>query len=898
MPSAASAGIAASPSPVNADGVATTTITVTLKDALNRPTPGKTIRIAQGSGHSVIQGPVPPVTDANGQIAFTATDTVNETVTYTAVDETDGDLPVPGNAQVVFQNGPNNSCVATLTPPTGAGGNVVSAFATGFVAQDFNFAGISFVGCPGATLPAFLGDAVYVGDFATGDLFKLGAAGGAATNANKLANLGLTLTFPTVGKDGKLYVLFSAGPGGASDGKIVELNPATGAIVRTVVGNLTCAAGLAVDPLSGDLFYDDACNGFAANPGIFRVDPASPNPTASLYVNTPNSGAGNGALVFAPNGTLYVVSQYFGVAHPQVVRITGTDQPQPPAVTAVTGVTSDFWLAIAATDASGDATAFLVNDANKLELVDTTTNPVGKTTLADGNFQPTVIGPDGCLYSSSADTVYKLTDANGGCGFVPKSGSPSLRLDPPGVAPDPTQGTSLTFTASFANVAVPAGTPVFFEVTGANPELQMARTDAAGEAQFTYTGIDTGADVAFAHATVGGDELVSNKVRLAWVAGKHVTSLTINLTPDAGAAGQPFAATAALIDRSGGTPTPIAGATVDLTLGSQHCSAQTDANGIAACMLTPVGTGRTTFVATFDGTPQYREASASFGFDVLGTTALGPFMLYTAKTTKGGPKFFKLGPVTLADDVLGITGGYDVLGPLALGLPADVGGIGFTDPDTHLAAYAVKTSKSSAKFTRRTDLAVANECGGLVLTAAKPAALLVPASESAGGQPSPPDPAQSDVDHFLCYAAKVQKKHGDGTAATPFPKRVQLAVTDHFQSARRYDLKKVLWVCDPVAKSGSPALLAGPQKGAPYPITPSTVDQPTMRLVCYAAKPAKKTIAQLGCGPANATDKGTPLVQPKFAAARGLSVASQLETRQLDAKKELVLCLPSFTPAP
>jgi len=130
------------------------------------------------------------------------------------------------------------------------------------------------------------------------------------------------------------------------------------------------------------------------------------------------------------------------------------------------------------------------------------------------------------------------------------------------------------------------------------------------------------------------------------------------------------------------------------------------------------------------------------------------------------------------------------------------------------------------------------------------------------------------LDHLLCCAAKVQKTHGDGTAATPFPKRVQLAVTDHFQSARRYDLKKVLWVCDPVAKSGSPALLAGPQKGAPYPITPST------------------------CGPANATDKGTPLVQPKFAAARGLTVASQLETRQLDAKKELVLCLPSFTPAP
>jgi hypothetical protein len=283
---------------------------------------------------------------------------------------------------------------------------------------------------------------------------------------------------------------------------------------------------------------------------------------------------------------------------------------------------------------------------------------------------------------------------------------------------------------------------------------------------------------------------------------------------------------------------------------------------------------------------------------VLGTTALGPFTFYTAKTSKGAAKFFKFGPVTLADDVLGTSGGYDVVGPLALGLPADVGGAGFTDPATHLAAYAVKTDKSGAKFAKRSDLAVANECGGLVLTAAKPAALLVPASESESGQLPPPDPNQSDVDHFLCYTAKAQKKRGDGTPVAPFPKRVQLTATDHFQTARRYDVKKVLWLCDPVAKSGTPVVLGGPDKGTPHPIAPATVDQPTMRLVCYTVKPAKKTIPQLGCGPADATDKGTPLVQPKFAVQTGLAVASQLESRQLDAKKEMVVCLPSFTPVP
>jgi Big-like domain-containing protein len=68
VPPASSAGIIANPTTVAADGVTATTITVTLKDALMRPTPGKLIRIDQGNGHSVISGPNPAVTDKNGQI--------------------------------------------------------------------------------------------------------------------------------------------------------------------------------------------------------------------------------------------------------------------------------------------------------------------------------------------------------------------------------------------------------------------------------------------------------------------------------------------------------------------------------------------------------------------------------------------------------------------------------------------------------------------------------------------------------------------------------------------------------------------------------------------------------------------------------------------------------------
>ena len=81
-PPAASASINASPLSVVNDGMTSTTITVTLKDANGNATPGKLVNISQ-TGNSVISGPTPQVTDSSGNIQFTATDLVSESVTYT-----------------------------------------------------------------------------------------------------------------------------------------------------------------------------------------------------------------------------------------------------------------------------------------------------------------------------------------------------------------------------------------------------------------------------------------------------------------------------------------------------------------------------------------------------------------------------------------------------------------------------------------------------------------------------------------------------------------------------------------------------------------------------------------------------------------------------------------------
>ena len=102
-PPAASAGLTALPATVTADGITPADISVTLKDSLGRPSPGKLVQINQTGGNSIIGGPNPAVTDASGMIEFTAVDANNETITYSAVDVTDGNTPFPETGTVDLQ---------------------------------------------------------------------------------------------------------------------------------------------------------------------------------------------------------------------------------------------------------------------------------------------------------------------------------------------------------------------------------------------------------------------------------------------------------------------------------------------------------------------------------------------------------------------------------------------------------------------------------------------------------------------------------------------------------------------------------------------------------------------------------------------------------------------------
>lgn len=100
--SAAKSTVVAVPTSVEADGIATSTITVTLRNANNNPVPGHTVQLTQNVGGNSVMTTVNAVTNALGQAFFTVKDLVVESVTYTATDLTNGPVVVSQQAVVNF----------------------------------------------------------------------------------------------------------------------------------------------------------------------------------------------------------------------------------------------------------------------------------------------------------------------------------------------------------------------------------------------------------------------------------------------------------------------------------------------------------------------------------------------------------------------------------------------------------------------------------------------------------------------------------------------------------------------------------------------------------------------------------------------------------------------------
>ncbi|WP_337100504.1 Ig-like domain-containing protein [Paenibacillus sp. YIM B09110] len=96
--------ITATPSKVELNGQSSSTLIVTLRDAMGHRVPNKMVKLTQGGGSSSITPAHGQLTDAYGQATFTVTNTKEETVTYTGIDAANSAILTTGSSVNFYVN--------------------------------------------------------------------------------------------------------------------------------------------------------------------------------------------------------------------------------------------------------------------------------------------------------------------------------------------------------------------------------------------------------------------------------------------------------------------------------------------------------------------------------------------------------------------------------------------------------------------------------------------------------------------------------------------------------------------------------------------------------------------------------------------------------------------------
>ena len=292
---------------------------------------------------------------------------------------------------------------ATIAP---AADYVVTNFATGFPSSTSlcNFNG---KGCGPIGLAFDASGNLFVTDINNGGLYKFPPAGGDA-----LAHLVNTILGNPTGlvftKNGELMT------SRAADDDIVELNLPSGVVGQTIAKLPTSTFegfGLAIDPLSGDLFASSSAGG-----PIFRISiVTSPPGTVTMYSNIPQA---DGIGFDTTNGVLYAASNACGGGGGGVANIAGTNSPTPGMYKCLPiSVPTADGLAISLKH--GAPILFVNRSDGTITEVDYPESPApGVTDIpipggTRGDFA--TVGPDGCLYATQTNSVIKVTNADGRC---------------------------------------------------------------------------------------------------------------------------------------------------------------------------------------------------------------------------------------------------------------------------------------------------------------------------------------------------------------------------------------------------------------------------------------------------------------------------------------------------
>jgi sugar lactone lactonase YvrE len=265
-------------------------------------------------------------------------------------------------------------------------------------------------------------DNLYVADSAQGHLYRFQPGGGRAGAENRVSGAplpggvkGLAIT-----RSGRLYGART----GAGD--VVEIDPATGTVKRTVVSGIDCAIGIAADPLTDDLFVSQS----ACGTDIWRVSaPANGPGTKSRFATVPCCVDG---LAFASDGTL------FAATGSQVLRIEGTNGNSPGSVRSAAVVPKADGVAVGIPGAGENP--FLVANRNDgiVTRLDFGQTPPAQSNIFTGGSRGDFVAVDsrGCLFITQTSSVVRITPPGGRCDLTPSTPGASTDRPAPGIVID------------------------------------------------------------------------------------------------------------------------------------------------------------------------------------------------------------------------------------------------------------------------------------------------------------------------------------------------------------------------------------------------------------------------------------------------------------------------------
>lgn len=295
--------------------------------------------------------------------------------------------------------------IVSVAPANAVAARAAGVPAPGFAATDFatGFASICcFVGPVGLAFDT--AGRLLVADYPQGSIYKFGTSGGSADTTTLVGSVpGGRATGLAFTKDGHLYMARQ------SLGDVLQIDPYTATVLGTAASGISNPTGLAVDPISGDLFVSQAGGG----PAVWRIKDPQNNPgVRTLYANVDVDG-----MTFGPDGTLY------GALGSNIYRIAGTNSSSPGAVTPIATLAgSDGIALLAPPPGSTVVTSLAVNRWNgSVTVVDFSQTPATFTDIVTGGGRGdfVAVGPDKCLYATQPDSIEKITAADGSCPFLP-----------------------------------------------------------------------------------------------------------------------------------------------------------------------------------------------------------------------------------------------------------------------------------------------------------------------------------------------------------------------------------------------------------------------------------------------------------------------------------------------